>query len=156
MSPRATQRATGSMSWTRWRASCATRTARPKSWRSPASRPSCTARRRSPSFPPRRFRRSAAKWKRRFPMSDRPHKDPVYLPAAPGWWLHPYGGTGIAVDSPIVAWRIDGYKAFPVIPDDAELAVGGLEVVFKDPQSRPRSRSIADDPPEYGLGGKNY
>jgi hypothetical protein len=90
-------------------------------------------------------------------MSDLPRKDPplpVYIPAAPGWWLHPYGGTGIADDSPIIAWRIYGSKALPVIPDHNELAVGGLEVVFKDSPS-PSARAVGDSP-EYGLGGRNY
>ena len=91
-------------------------------------------------------------------MSDLPRKDPpVYLPAAPGWWLHPYGGTGIAIDSPIIAWRIEGYSCMPIIPDEKELATGGLEIVFKTPRpSSPPSARAAGDSPEYGLGGKNY
>lgn len=89
-------------------------------------------------------------------MSDLPHKDPspapVYLPAAPGWWLRPFGGTGVPIDSPIIAWRIDGWTASPIIPDERKLGEGGVAIVFKD--SHPRA--AASDSKEYGLGGRNY
>jgi hypothetical protein len=65
-------------------------------------------------------------------MPSNPDSGPFYVPATPGWWLRPIPPVDRVVtvhDTPIIAWRIDGWKVTPVIPDEKGLVEQGMEIV---------------------------